>query len=400
MDNSIRLIPALAAAAIMGACGGGGGGGGGGSAGTGTLKVALTDAPACGYDKVWVTVTKVRVHRSETAGDDEAGWSEVIVDSAAAGRRIDLLELQNGVLADLGQTALPAGHYSQVRLVLADNKDIASANELVLSGTGERVLLDTPSAQQSGLKLKHGFDVEAGTEADLVLDFDACRSIVKAGNSGKYNLKPVIKAMPILTGTLVGAVDPLAARAEASVSLQRFDPATGAVSVVRATSVRPDGTWTLSPVPVSPSAGPGYNLVMGAPGYASVVFTNVPVATGVSTAIPATTLSSSAGRKISGSLLPVTANVEGAVQVLQRVVDETGTAADVVIEAGFANADASTGAYEVSVPAAAARAALHGQALAPADNPGLYTISAKLGAQTKTAEVDVTANAAIADFNF
>jgi len=49
--------------------------------------------------------------------------------------------------------------------------------------------------------------------------------------------------------------------------------------------------------------------------------------------------------------------------------DETGTAADVVIEAGFANADASTGAYEVSAPAAAARAALHGQALATADNP-------------------------------
>lgn len=86
--------------------------------------------------------------------------------------------------------------------------------------------------------------------------------------------------------------------------------------------------------------------------------------------------------------------------MLQRVVDETGTAADVVIEAGFANADASTGAYEVSVPATAARAALHGQALAPADNPGRYTISAKLGTQTKTAEVDVTANAAIADFNF
>jgi len=110
-----------------------------------------------------------------------------------------------------------------------------------LSSSRERVLLDTPSAQQSGLKQKHGFDVEANTEADLVLDFDACRSIVKAGNSGnsgKYNLKPVITVMPLLTESIVGAVDPGAARANAAVSLQRFDPASGVVSVVRATTVR------------------------------------------------------------------------------------------------------------------------------------------------------------------
>ena len=156
--------------------------------GSGVLKVSLTDAPACGYDNVWVTVTKVRVHRSDTAGDSDSGWSEVVVDPSERGRKIDLLELQNGVLADLGQTALPSGHYSQVRLVLADN---ATVSRLPMSWCcrirRQACSLDTPSAQQSGLKLKHGFDVEDGAEADLVLDFDACRSIVKAGNSGKYN---------------------------------------------------------------------------------------------------------------------------------------------------------------------------------------------------------------------
>ena len=78
MHRSLLTLPALATAALLAACSGGGGGAG--SAGTGTLKIALTDAPACGYDNVWVTVTKVRVHRSETATDTDGDWSETLVD--------------------------------------------------------------------------------------------------------------------------------------------------------------------------------------------------------------------------------------------------------------------------------------------------------------------------------
>src|SRR5690606_37415197 len=109
------------AAAVLAACGGGGETAD--SRATGTLNVSMTDAPACGYDTVWVTVTKGRVRQSETAAAKDAGWSEVLVDPVAGGRRIDLLDLQNGVLTDLGQAKLPAGHYTQVRLVLADNED-------------------------------------------------------------------------------------------------------------------------------------------------------------------------------------------------------------------------------------------------------------------------------------
>lgn len=37
------------------------------SGGTGTLNVSMTDAPACGFDNVWVTVAKVRAHQSDSA---------------------------------------------------------------------------------------------------------------------------------------------------------------------------------------------------------------------------------------------------------------------------------------------------------------------------------------------
>lgn len=397
MNSATRWLPALASATFLAACGGGGGSGSSGD--SGTLKVSMTDAPSCGYDNVWVTVIKVRVHRSDTAGEGESGWSEVLVDPANSGRRIDLLELQNGVLADLGQTALPAGQYSQVRLVLADNEDVANANQIVLSAGKGRVLLDTPSAQQSGLKLKHKFEVQPNTQADLVLDFDACRSIVKAGNSGKFILKPVIAVMPILTGTITGVVDTAAALAGATASLQRFDLGTGVVTVLRATSVRADGTWTLSPVPVSPSPGAGYNLVLGSPGYASVVYTNVPVSTATSTVVPDAILTASAQRLISGAVSPVTAE-NAAVQALQRVVDNVGETSDLLVQSAFANADATTGTYEVSVPQGATKVVPFGGSGTVGDNAGIYRVSAKVGTQTRAAEADVNAGNDIVDLAF
>ncbi|WP_394755308.1 DUF4382 domain-containing protein, partial [Rhodoferax sp.] len=111
--------------------------GGGGSASTdssGTLRLALTDAPACGYDAVNVTIEKVRIHQSDSANpDDPNGWSEIVMNPA---KRVDLLKLQNGDLAELGELTLPVGSYNQMRLVLAENSanpTVALANSVVLT---------------------------------------------------------------------------------------------------------------------------------------------------------------------------------------------------------------------------------------------------------------------------
>src|SRR6185503_16130954 len=80
--------------------------------------VSLTDAPPCGFDAVNVTVSQIRVHQSSGASEDAGGWSEITLRPA---RKINLLDLTNGVLEYLGETALPAGHYTQLRLVLAPN---------------------------------------------------------------------------------------------------------------------------------------------------------------------------------------------------------------------------------------------------------------------------------------
>jgi len=68
--------------------------------------------------------------------------------------------------------------------------------------------LETPSAQQSGLKINLHESISAGLLYKLLLDFDAARSIVKTGN-GKYILKPVIRAtMQAQGGSLKGYVLP------------------------------------------------------------------------------------------------------------------------------------------------------------------------------------------------
>src|SRR5690349_7907871 len=161
-------VPALI---VLASCGGGGGGSG--SPGMGTLAVSLTDAPSCGFTAVNVTVSKVRVHQSSVAGTGDGGWTDITLNPA---RKINLLDLTNGALAELGQAALQAGHYTQLRLVLTGQ---GTSNSVILAANpAVEIPLDTPSAIQSGIKLINQFDVAANQRTDLLLDFDVCRSVV------------------------------------------------------------------------------------------------------------------------------------------------------------------------------------------------------------------------------
>ena len=182
---------------------------GGSSSQPGTLGVSLTDTPACGFDAVNVTVDKVRVHQSSSANENAAGWTDITLNPA---RKINLLNLNdptqpNFALESLGETPLEAGHYTQLRLVLVPNSGSSPfANSVVLSGQTTEIALDTPSAVQSGIKLIHQFNVASGQRVDLLLDFDACKSIVTHKN-GTYKLKPVIKVIPFVLNGIEGFVD-------------------------------------------------------------------------------------------------------------------------------------------------------------------------------------------------
>jgi hypothetical protein len=98
---------------------------GGGSTQPGTLGVSLTDAPACDFDEVNVTVSKVLVHQSDNASENTAGWTDITLNPA---RKINLLNLNdptqpNLTLESLCETPLEAGHYTQLCLVLVPNSN-------------------------------------------------------------------------------------------------------------------------------------------------------------------------------------------------------------------------------------------------------------------------------------
>ncbi|WP_333979697.1 DUF4382 domain-containing protein [Burkholderia orbicola] len=385
MNNIIKS--ALCAAFVPFVLAGCGGGDDGGGTQTGTLHVAMTDAPSCGFDHVYVTVSQVRVNANANAADNDAGWSTV---SLATPQKIDLLSLTNGVLADLGQTALPAGQYQQVRLVLAQNQGNNLANSVVPTGGVEQALA-TPSATQSGYKIIQPFTVQPNTLVDLVLDFNACKSIVQRGN-GSYALKPVVTAIPTVVS---GAISGYVASAEAGATVY----AEQGGKVVRGTVADSSGKFVLSPLIQSSTQG-NYDVVIVQNNFASGIVRSVPVVVNTTTAVSASTapitLPASTMRTVSGT---VTASANAFVRALQTVDANA-------YEITSINANMDTGAYSLSVPAAAPIVGTYSGSLpvalaaAPAA-AGQYTIEADAASgATQSANVNATTSQSNVNFGF
>jgi hypothetical protein len=383
--RALHWIGTAMLACGLAACGGGGGGGGG----EGTLRVALTDAPSCGFDHVWVTVEKVRVHQSAGASDADAGWSDLTL---AAPRRLDLLDFTNGVLEELGTMPLAAGQYSQIRLVLASNGDTGTstiANAVQPTG-GAVTALSTPSGQQSGLKLQAHFDVAAGQLSDLVLDFDACKSVVKAGNSGKFILKPVVSVVPRAVTAIQGFISTSLSPNSTTVAAQQNG------TTIRSTAPDASGRFSI------PFLSTGtYTLVIQSEGHATGVVTGVPAGTGTTVingtataiATPTSSMADVTGTvsvsSVSGSSTVSTALTDATVQATQALT------AGPTIEVGHQSVDSVLGTYRfhlpVGAPVKAAFASGANLTFAP-DAPvaGKYSIqvqSPERASQTKPADL-------------
>ena len=380
--NITTALGASAAALLIGLAGCGGGGGDGGISGTGVMRLSLTDAPACGYDEVNITIEKVRVNQSSDASEGDGGWSEVVLNPP---KRVDLLTLTNGILEELGETSLPAGKYTQMRLVLAANGGAAPFANSVIPTGGVETPLTTPSGQQSGLKLNVNMDVAAGELADFVIDFDACKSVVRRGNSGQYNLKPVISVIPRLSDAglrVVGYVDTAIANGSTTVSVQQ-----GGVPI-KATVPDASGTFVLYPVPVGT-----YDLVVGAAGRVTAVMTGVPVVATSITTVNSTSFAflpqPSTSTTVTGTVTPTTATVR-ALQAL------TGGP---TVEVAWASVDADTGLFETVLPDAAPASTAYvanattAYAFTPdAATAGLYTLQTSLdGSPPQSQSIDTGA---------
>ena len=173
--------------------------------GSGSLRVLLTDAPG-DFLTAQVTIDSVYLQGE--------GGAVVLMDEPVD---VSLLELQNEVMDLVGETAVPAGTYSQLRLVISggyievEQEDGSSAfyasSEAYAAEHGVTAdgPLQMPSYGQSGLKVTlpgGAVDIDGDDQA-ILLDFNVAQSFGRqAGQSGRWVLSPVVHATDFaLTGT-------------------------------------------------------------------------------------------------------------------------------------------------------------------------------------------------------
>jgi hypothetical protein len=170
------------------------------------IEFRLTDAPG-DYEEVNIDIKDIQAHPNELVDNNAAGWQSL--ENFKPGI-YNLLTLRNGLDTLLGDIAWPSEKISQIRVILGPN------NSIKVNGKVEKLL--TPSAMQSGLKLKINQIIENGQNYKILLDFDAARSIVETG-SGKYILRPVIKAISRSQTDEIGAIKGEINPAKAGVTL-------------------------------------------------------------------------------------------------------------------------------------------------------------------------------------
>ncbi len=166
MNKSVFLFSALAMALSFAACKK--------DPNQTTLHIRLTDGPG-DYQQVNVDIREVRVKTAQ----DTAQW--ILLQTNAG--IYNLLDFQNGIDTLLAFGPVPPVVLKEVRFVLGPDNSIMKDSIIYP--------LVTPSAQESGLKVK--IDKSLGLDINtFVLDFDAEASVLVQGN-GVYKLKPVIK---------------------------------------------------------------------------------------------------------------------------------------------------------------------------------------------------------------
>jgi hypothetical protein len=163
--------------------------------GTGTLNLFLTDSPFNDAKAFLVTFSEVTVHRAGEAGSARIPFG----DATSIMRTCDLKRLETAQEV-LGVGALPAGPYTQLRVVVAgaafyfDNPSTGPAcDRIIQAPAGRRSVVEVTTRED---RIDQDFEIVAGTNAVIVLDFNGDQSVVDLGN-GRYQMTPMMGVVSV-----------------------------------------------------------------------------------------------------------------------------------------------------------------------------------------------------------
>jgi hypothetical protein len=158
--------------------------------GSGRLSLMIKDTPYSDAKALLVTFSEVTAHRA-----GEGGFSRLPFGGATAtSRTCDLKKLVDRQDL-LGVGTLPAGHYTQVRLVVSsatlyfeNASDGPPCATSIAAPAGRSAALEIPSGE---VRLNRQFDVGDSGATTMLIDFDGDRSVTETGN-GRFRMTPVI----------------------------------------------------------------------------------------------------------------------------------------------------------------------------------------------------------------
>ncbi len=157
----------------------------------GTLTIMMVDAPSDEICELWVYIKDLRVKPD--------GQPPVILGGEDIGL-VELLELQDGPPARLGDFGVEQGRYQFIEILLDEDQSyvVESSGDDPDSPScpGEQVPLQTPSEK---FKVNGGpFDVTQNTT--VTLDFDAQKSLKRKGSESDptgWKLKPDVSIVEV-----------------------------------------------------------------------------------------------------------------------------------------------------------------------------------------------------------
>ncbi len=184
-----------------------------GDVGKVTLKITDSPFPLKFIQEANVTLTLIEMHSVDSVNGGQ--WITVWEGE----QTINLLELRDGKTEDLPEAEIPAGTYNIIRLRI-DSASVKYAN-------GVEVTLSVPEQARTGIQivLRPPLEVEGGTLAEILLDFDVSRSFVMRGrwhqNFPGFAFRPVIRAVWMQkAGAIAGAVSDTSGKALSDVEIQ------------------------------------------------------------------------------------------------------------------------------------------------------------------------------------